>query len=244
MSDPLRVLIVDDHPAFVEGLKILLTSAPTVEVIAAAQNGREAVDRAAELQPDVILMDLHMPAMNGIEATQLIVDTSPHIAVLVLTMLEDDDSVFSAMRAGARGYLLKGASRAEIVRAVAAVGDGEAIFGPGIAERVLGFFARGESVRAATGAFPQLTEREREILGLIAAGKDNSEIAQELYLSLKTVRNHVSNIFTKLQVAHRAQLIVMAREAGLGRGGDRPRPGGADRPTRAAPTVQPGASRQ
>ena len=177
-------------------------------------DGREAVDLALELQPDVILMDLHMPRLNGVEATARIVQSSPHISVLVLTMMEDEESVFAAVRAGARGYLLKGARRGEIVRAIEAVGAGEVIFGPGIADRMMTFF-RGARTRPSSDVFPQLTERERVILGLIADGLENAEIARELGLSVKTVRNHASNIFAKLQVAHRAQAIIMAREAGL-----------------------------
>jgi DNA-binding NarL/FixJ family response regulator len=217
MTEQLRILIVDDHPAFVEGLRTLLSSAESLDVVATATNGKEALQAAVEMQPDVVLMDLHMPEMNGIEATSRIVGSSPHVAVLVLTMLEDDDSVFAAMRAGACGYLLKGANRNEIVRAVTGVGEGELIFGPGIAERVMRYFASTKEEKSTeVGAFPQLTEREGEILTLIASGMDNTEIARQLQLSTKTVRNHVSNIFSKLQVAHRAQAIIVAREAGLG----------------------------
>ncbi len=210
----LRVLLVDDHEPFRKGLEAMLAAAGTVDVVGSVADGREAVDLALELQPDVILMDLHMPRLNGIEATARIVQSSPHISVVVLTMLEDEDSVFAAVRAGARGYLLKGARRGEILRAVEAVGAGEVIFGPGIADRMMTFF-RGVRTRPSPDVFPQLTERERVILGLIAGGLENAEIARELGLSVKTVRNHASNIFAKLQVAHRAQAIVMAREAGL-----------------------------
>ena len=210
----LRVLLVDDHEPFRKGLEAMLAAAGTVDVVGSVADGREAVDLALELQPDVILMDLHMPRLNGIEATARIVQSSPHISVVVLTMMEDEDSVFAAVRAGARGYLLKGARRGEILRAVEAVGAGEVIFGPGIADRMMTFF-RGVRTRPSPDVFPQLTERERVILGLIAGGLENAEIARELGLSVKTVRNHASNIFAKLQVAHRAQAIVMAREAGL-----------------------------
>jgi DNA-binding NarL/FixJ family response regulator len=213
-EEPLRVLIADDHAEFRRGLEALLRSASGLAVVGTAANGAEAVARTAELQPDVVVMDLHMPDLNGVEATQRIVATSPHIRVLVFTMFDDDDSVFAAMRAGARGYLLKGAGRDEIIRAINAVARGEAIFGPGIAHRIAGFFAR---EAAQPHPFPQLTDRERELLALLADGHDNRAIAQKLFLSDKTVRNHVSNIFAKLHVAGRAEAIIVAREAGLGR---------------------------
>ncbi len=212
--DRLRVLVVDDHEPFRAGLEAMLAAAGTLDVVGSVADGREAVDLALELQPDVILMDLHMPRLNGIEATARIVQSSPHISVVVLTMMEDEDSVFAAVRAGARGYLLKGARRGEILRAVEAVGAGEVIFGPGIADRMMTFF-RGVPARPSADVFPQLTERERVVLGLIAGGLENAAIARELGLSVKTVRNHASNIFAKLQVAHRAQAIILAREAGL-----------------------------
>lgn len=211
------MLLVDDHDDFRRGLAALLAATPTVEVVGHAEDGRAAVTLALDLQPDVILMDLQMPGLNGVEATARIVQSSPHIGVLVLTMMEDEESVFAAVRAGARGYLLKGARRSEIVRSIEAVGSGEVIFGPGIAERMMTYFRTVRS-RPAPEAFPDLTERERVILGRIAEGLDNATIARELSLSVKTVRNHSSNIFAKLQVAHRAQAIVLAREAGLGRG--------------------------
>jgi DNA-binding NarL/FixJ family response regulator len=212
----LRVLIADDHPVFLSGLRTVIGTLVGAEVVAEAVSGLEAVDKAATLQPDVVVMDLRMPEMNGIEATRRIVGTSPHIAVLVLTMFEDDDSVFAAMRAGARGYLLKGATPAEIARAVEAVGSGEAIFGPTIAERVLRYFSATPPSHAVE-AFPSLTDREREVLELIAQGHSNPQIATRLVVSPKTVRNHVSNIFAKLQVTDRAQAIVRAREAGMGK---------------------------
>ena len=214
LMDRLRVLVVDDHEPFRAGLEAMLAAAGTLDVVGSVADGREAVDLALELQPDVILMDLHMPRLNGIEATARIVQSSPHISVVVLTMMEDEDSVFAAVRAGARGYLLKGARRGEILRAVEAVGAGEVIFGPGIADRMMTFF-RGVPARPSADVFPQLTERERVVLGLIAGGLENAAIARELGLSVKTVRNHASNIFAKLQVAHRAQAIILAREAGL-----------------------------
>ncbi|CAN5796479.1 response regulator transcription factor [soil metagenome] len=210
-----RILIADDHPHFRDGLRALLLSAPDVEVVGEARDGEETVTLAGRLQPDVILMDLNMPGMGGIEATRRILHTSPHISVLVVSMYEDDDSVFAALKAGARGYLLKGALKAEILRSIRAVSSGEAIFGPAIARRLMQYFSNPRPA-APPDAFPELTEREHEILGLIARHETNPEIAKRLYLSPKTVRNHVSNIFTKLQVADRAQAIIRAREAGLG----------------------------
>ena len=213
-SDPIRVLIVDDHAPFRAGLRALLTSVPDMEVSGEAADGEDAVREAAKLQPDVVLMDIQMPGMNGIEATRVIYQSSPHIGVIVLTMFEDDDSVFAAMRAGARGYLLKGADQAEILRAIHSVGSGEALFGPGIARRLINFFSQLNP--QAQHPFPELTEREREVLDLLARGMSNAEIAAALVISQKTVRNHVSNIFNKLQVADRAQAIVRAREKGMG----------------------------
>jgi DNA-binding NarL/FixJ family response regulator len=207
------VLIADDHPLFRDGLRILLNSVAETSVIGEVSNGNEAIIQAKELQPDVILMDLHMPGLNGIEATRAICTSSPHIGILVITMFEDDDSVFSAMRAGARGYLLKGADQGEILRAIIAVSHGEAIFSPTIAQRLTQYFANlGKAVPAQ--AFPELTEREREVLALIAQGLNNAQIATRLVLSQKTVRNHASNIFSKLQVVDRVQAILRARQAG------------------------------
>ena len=211
----IRILVVDDHDEFRDGLEAMLRAADGVEVVGSAGDGARAVDLALGLQPDVVLMDLQMPRLNGVEATGRIVASSPHISVVVLSMMDDEDSVFAAVRAGARGYLLKGARRQEILRAIEAVGSGEVIFGPGIADRMMSYF-RGLRARPAAEVFPELTERERVILGRISDGLDNGEIARELGLSVKTVRNHASNIFAKLQVAHRAQAIVLAREAGLG----------------------------
>ncbi len=212
--EQMRVLIADDHPVFRDGLRTLLGSMPETEVVGEASTGDEAIAQAATLQPDVILMDLHMPGLNGIEATRIILRTSPHIGILVLTMFEDDDSVFAAMLAGARGYLLKGADQSEIVRTLTVVNHGEAIFSPSIAGRLTHYFALLGNA-SLPQAFPELTEREREVLTLIAQGCNNAEIAGRLVLSPKTVRNHVSNIFNKLQVADRAQAIIRAREAGL-----------------------------
>jgi DNA-binding NarL/FixJ family response regulator len=213
--EPLRVLIADDHPVFRNGMRALLNSVPDMEVVGEASTGDEVIALAASLQPDVILMDVQMPGVGGIEATRRILHTSPHITVLVVTMFEDEETVFAALRAGARGYVLKGASPTEVVRAIQAVGSGEAIFSPAIARRLIGFFAAPRPA-APPQVFPELTEREREVLALMAQGRRNPEIAQSLVISMKTVRNHVSNIFSKLQVADRAQAILRAREAGLG----------------------------
>ncbi|MCP3800741.1 response regulator transcription factor [Allokutzneria sp. A3M-2-11 16] len=211
--EQMRVLVVDDHPLFRYGLCAMLSTVPEIEVVGEAATGTAAVSLAASLQPDVVVMDLNMPDFNGVEATRRITHTSPHIGVLVLTMFDDDQSVFAAMRSGARGYLLKGAGEDEIVRAIRAVGQGEAIFGPVVAARLLGFF--GSTPAQPVEAFPELTSREREVLSLIAQGESNPAIARQLVLSPKTVRNHVSNIFSKLHVADRAQAIMRAREAGL-----------------------------
>jgi DNA-binding NarL/FixJ family response regulator len=215
--DKLRILIAEDSAPFREGLRNLLQSVESLEVVGEATSGQEAIQLARQLQPDIVLMDLQMPGLNGIEATRQIVYTSPHISILMLTMFEDDESVFAALRAGARGYLLKGALKAEIVRAIQGVASGEAIFGPSIARRLMQYFSAPRPA-APPQAFPELTEREREILDLIAQHHTNIEIADRLSLSPKTVRNHVSNIFTKLQVIDRAQAIIRAREAGLGQG--------------------------
>ncbi len=214
-GEALRILLVDDHPLVRNGLRALLASVPDMAVVGEASNGEEAIAQAAELQPDIILMDLHMPGLNGIEATRRIVQVHPHIGILVLTMLEDDASVFAAMRAGARGYLLKGADQADVLRAIGVAAHGEAIFSPPIARRLMQYFENMQPI-LPPNVFPDLTEREREILGLIARGKSNAEIAGELVLSPKTVSNHVSNIFSKLQVVDRAQAVLRAKQAGLG----------------------------
>jgi DNA-binding NarL/FixJ family response regulator len=215
MTDPITILIADDHALFRSGLAALFASLGDTAVVAQAATGAEAVRLAAEHQPDVVLMDIQMPDMNGIEATRRIVQTSPHIGVIIVTMFEDNDSVFAAMRAGARGYVLKGADQEEMLRAVRAVARGEALFGPAIAARLMRFFASPVPDSAAP-LFPELTEREREILDLIARGESNTAIAEKLVIRPKTVGNHISNIFNKLQVADRAQAIIRAREAGLG----------------------------
>lgn len=213
----IRVLIADDHPVFRDGMKAILqtpAARSAVEVIGEATTGVEAIRIATQLRPDVIVMDVHMPELNGIDATRTITAHHHDIAVLILTMLEDDDSVFAALRAGAHGYLLKGADDEEILRAITAVADGEAIFGAPIAQRVIEFFSAGAKVDSKR-PFPQLTIREHEILALIARGTNNRSIATRLGITDKTVRNHVSTIFSKLHVADRGQAIVKAREAGL-----------------------------
>lgn len=191
-------------------------SEPDMEVVGEAATGQEVLERAAELRPDVILMDIQMPQVNGIEATRRIREADPQAGVVVLTMFEDDESVFSAMRAGARGYVLKGAPPSELLRVVRAVGEGEAHFGPEIAKRLMDFFSAPKRT-SPEEAFPELTAREVEILDLIALGHSNAKIAARLFVSPKTVANHLSHIFTKLQVADRAHALIRAREAGLGR---------------------------
>lgn len=211
----LRILIADDHPIFRDGICALLGATPMMQVVGEARNGDEAVELAASLQPDVILMDLQMPGLHGIEATRRIMQSNPHIRVLVVTMFQDDSSVFSAMRAGARGYVLKDATKEEILRAIQAMSNAEAIFSPAIATRLLSFFAKPPSM-PQKDVFPKLTDREHEILHLIATGAPNSVIASQLSLSSKTISNYVSSIFSKLQVADRAHAIIRARDAGLG----------------------------
>ena len=209
-----RVVVVDDHPLYREGLTTAISRMPGMAVVGEAADGEEAVELAAQLLPDVMVMDLHMPVLNGVDATRRILEQQPSVAVLVLTMLEGDESVFAAIRAGARGYLLKGAGRAEIARALEGVAHGEVVFSSGIAARVLSYFTSGRSTEVVP--FPELTQREREILDLVARGLTNAEIARRLGVSDKTVRNHVSNVFTKLHVAGRAEAVARARDAGLG----------------------------
>jgi len=215
MEDTVRVLIADDHPLFREGMRGRLDRVADVAVVGEAASGDEAVELAHKLEPDVILMDIKMPGLNGIEATREIQRANPQIGILMLTMFEDDDSVFAAMRAGAKGYLLKDSGGEGVVHAIRAVASGEAVFGPGVAERIIGFFSAPRTA-APQRAFPELTEREEEVLSLVAQGKSNREIARQLFVSLKTVRNHVSNILLKLQVADRAQAVIRARDAGMG----------------------------
>ncbi|MDX1521376.1 MAG: response regulator transcription factor [Anaerolineae bacterium] len=215
----IRVLIVDDHTLFRDGLRAILMNVPDIEVVGEAGTGREAVAQVEAVAPDVVLMDINMPDVNGIEATQQVLAIQPDTGIIMLTMLEDNDSLFAAMCAGARGYILKGADKAEVLKTILAVASGEALFGPAIATRLTAFFQNSGGVAKHTevaSPFPDLTEREQEVLELIAAGANNQEIARKLHISAKTVSNHISNIFNKLHVADRAQAIVKAREAGLG----------------------------
>jgi DNA-binding NarL/FixJ family response regulator len=214
VSEQLRILIADDHPLYRKGLRTMLGAVADFVLVGEATTGAEVVEQALALQPDVILMDLQMPGGSGIAATREIIAASPTSRILVVTLFEDDDSVFMALRAGARGYVLKDTDEDELIRAIRAVGNGEAIFSSAIAARVLAYFAA-PRYDAPPQVFPTLTEREREILHFIAQGRSNPVIARELSLSTKTVANHVSNIFGKLQVADRAEAIIRAREAGL-----------------------------
>ncbi len=215
----IRVLVVDDHKLFRDGLSAILMNAADIEVVGEAGTGREAVTRVESLAPDVVLMDISMPDLNGIDATQQVLAIQPDTGIIMLTMLEDNDSLFAAMCAGARGYILKGADKAEVLKTIRAVADGEALFGPAIAGRLTAFFQNSGGMahqNESTPPFSVLTDREREVLELIATGENNQEIAQHLHISAKTVSNHISNIFNKLQVVDRAQAIVKARQAGLG----------------------------
>jgi DNA-binding NarL/FixJ family response regulator len=212
----LRVLIADDHPIFRDGIQTLFATTEDIVAVGEARTGEEAVELAATMAPDVILMDIRMPGCSGIDATRRIVAANQKMRVLVVSMFEDDASIFTAMRAGARGYILKDADRSDILRAIRAVGQGEAIFSPAIATRLLDYFASPSQTLAAT-EFPELTEREREILEMVANGDRNLDIARKLVLSPNTVRNYVSSIFTKLQVSDRGNAIIRARKAGLGK---------------------------
>jgi DNA-binding NarL/FixJ family response regulator len=217
--EPTRILVADDHALFREGLRALLAAIPDIEFVGEAATGEEAIAQAEALGPDVVLMDINMPGVNGIEATRRILHTSPDIGIAVVTMLEDDASVFAAMRAGARGYVLKGSHHDEMLQVIRAVANGQALFGPAIATRMMNFFKGLGSVPQPTlpaQVFPELTDREREVLELIAQGYSNNEIAEHLVISPKTVRNHITSIFSKLQVADRAQAIIRARDAGMG----------------------------
>jgi DNA-binding NarL/FixJ family response regulator len=210
----LAVLIADDHPLFRKGMRSLLETMPGITLVGEAKSGQEAVEMALAHQPDIVLMDLQMPDGSGLTATRELNKLSPTTRILVVTLFEDDDSIFTALRAGAHGYILKDADEEEMVRAIRAVGEGEAIFSPAIATRLMDYFAATRQ-QVPQAIFPELTEREREILTLIARGESNAAIAEQLVISLKTVRNHVSNIYNKLQVADRAQAAIRARDAGL-----------------------------
>jgi DNA-binding NarL/FixJ family response regulator len=210
-----RVIVADDHPTFRRGLGALLASLDDFELVGEAADGEAAIALAAAVRPDVVVMDLNMPVVDGIEATRRIVAADPAVAVLVLTMLDEDESVFAAMRAGARGYVVKGADTDDIVRSLESVARGDAVFGPAVASRVLSYLTRPLAARDPV-LFPDLSDREREVLELLARGFSNSQIARTLSISPKTVRNHVSNVFTKLQVRDRNEAMERARRAGLG----------------------------
>jgi DNA-binding NarL/FixJ family response regulator len=214
MGDRIRVIVVDDHPVFRNGLRMLVEDNDGLEFVGAAADGVAAVELCRQQEPDVVLMDIRMPGSSGVEATRQIVSDQPSVGVLMLTMLEDDTSLFAALRAGARGYVLKGAGPDEIVRAIVAVAAGEALFGAAVAGRIAGFLR--PDARTRDQPFPMLSMRERDILDLLAAGKPNAVIAETLALSEKTIRNNITNIFTKLGVPDRAAAIVKARDAGLG----------------------------
>lgn len=213
-GQPIRLLIADDHALFRDGMAALLAATADITCVGEAATGEETLAQAAHLQPDVILMDINMPGLNGIEATRRILRSHPNTGIVMVTMLEDDASVFAAMRAGARGYVLKGAHHEELLQSIRAVAQGQVLLGPAIAARITKFFARAQPMAAAE-PFPDLTEREREILTLMARHQSNPEIAQQLGITDKTIRNHISNIFNKLQVVDRAQAILKAQQAGL-----------------------------
>jgi DNA-binding NarL/FixJ family response regulator len=219
MSELIRLVVVDDHTLFREGLTALLDGAPDTEVVAEAGTGTEALTKVEQSAPDVVLMDIMMPDMSGIEATRRLRAAHPQVEVVMLTMLEDDDSLFAAMCAGAHGYILKGADKAEVLRTVRAVAGGEALFGPAIAERLTTFFQHADDAGLSVAPFPELTDRERQVLDRIAEGLSNQQIADRLHISPKTVSNHISNVFAKLHISDRAEAIVKAREAGLGSSG-------------------------
>jgi DNA-binding NarL/FixJ family response regulator len=213
---PLRVVIADDHPVIRDGLSALLSSVPGLEVVATAANGREAVRAAVTETPHVLVLDVQMPDLDGVAAATEVLRAAPSVAVLMLTMFDDDDTVFAAMRAGAHGYLLKGATQEEIVRGIHAVAAGEAIFGPGIARRVLGLLSGAD--RSAE-PFGELTQRERQVLELLAAGLTTTAVGTRLGLAPKTVTNHASSVFAKLGVSGRAEAVARARRAGMGGAG-------------------------
>ena len=214
-ATPIRVLVADDHRLFRDGLRALLNSAPDLEVVGEAGDGEEVVEKASAVRPDVILMDLQLPGLNGVEATRRILRSQPNVNVLVLTMFEDTDTVLAAMRAGARGYILKDTDEEALLRSVRAVASGEALFGPAVAERLMRYLAEA-TPPSGRAAFPELTDREREVLSLLAQGLSNQAVADRMGISLKTARNHVSNILGRLQVADRTEAVARARAAGLG----------------------------
>jgi len=216
----IRILIADDHALFREGMRALLNATPDIEVVGEASDGEVAITQVSSTQPDVILMDINMPRLNGIEAMRFILKVHPNLGIIIVTMLEDDASVFAAMKAGARGYILKGAHHEDVLQAIRTVADGQAVFGPAVAARMMTFFqSLGTTSQPVlpSNAFPELTEREREVLQLMSRGASNRDIAEKLFISGKTVSNHITNIFSKLQVADRAQAVLRARDAGFGR---------------------------
>jgi DNA-binding NarL/FixJ family response regulator len=215
VSGPIGLIVADDHPVFRQGFAALLASIEEVEVLGTAADGAEALALTEALRPQVVVMDVQMPGLDGIEATRRLATSHPEVGVLVLTMSEDDGTIFDAIRAGARGYLLKGAEPEEVVRAVTTVAAGGLVFGAVLADRIAEFFTR--PTLSENAPFPQLSPREREVLDLVAAGMSNAQIASRLFLSQKTVRNHVSAVITRLQAADRAEAIVRGRDAGLGR---------------------------
>lgn len=217
--EKIRVLIADDHALFREGLRALLNATPDIEVVGDASDGETAISEVKNTQPDVVLMDINMPHLNGIEATRLILNSHPNLGIIIVTMLEDDASVFAAMKAGARGYLLKGAHHEDVLQAIRTVAGGQAVFGPAVAARMMKFFQSLDTApkpAAPTDAFAELTDRERDVLQLISGGASNKDIAEKLFISGKTVSNHITNIFSKLQVANRAQAVLRARDVNLG----------------------------
>ncbi len=217
--EKIRVLIADDHALFREGVCALLNAMPDIEVVGEASDGEGAIAQVTKTQPNVILMDVNMPNLNGIDATRLILNSHPDLGIIMVTMLEDDASVFAAMKVGARGYILKGAHHEEVLQAIRTVAGGQAVFGPAVAARMMTFFQSLDTTpksAAPTDAFSELTAREREVLQLISDGARNKDIAEKLFISGKTVSNHITNIFSKLQVANRAQAVLRARDVNMG----------------------------
>ena len=218
MSEPVRVVVADDHQIVRDGLVALLGALDGIEVVGTDADGRDAVHVVGETVPDVVVMDIQMPHLDGIEATRFITRAHPDVRVVMLTMNEDDETVMSAIRAGASGYLLKGSGASEVLHAIEAAADGGMVFGASLAGRVASYLSGGGPA-PSEAPFPELTDRERSVLDLLAAGRSNDDIARSLYVSNKTVRNLVSSIYTKLHTAGRAEAIIKAREAGLGRSG-------------------------